>query len=353
MDDVIERFLSLAQRELSADAVRLLAHGEAPPDAANVIVARLRDGRHVVASFAATPKDFEVLSRRLAMLAGTFAEALEAPTSERSRSRPPVGMSLHEELKALALRARAVDVVVIDGDSPVVWGCASVAARPRARNAMLLRDVSDRELSSHDEPSAPAGLHAVPASDDSGPLQESTAPTGVLRIAPAAPAPAPAAAPAPAPAKPVAPPPAESAQTLVSFTRDQPDSHHESAPDHSQDHGHELAHGHDHANGEEEPELTRRAITLVRQLPSLGLLHKGRHLREVSREGSSYLVVSFSGIYLLCLVFEGDFDELRAERAAQESLPRIERLVLALPPLDPDPQLTGGVVALRRPTRRR
>jgi len=42
----------------------------------------------------------------------------------------------------------------------------------------------------------------------------------------------------------------------------------------------------------------------------------------------------------------------RAERAAQESLPRIERLVLALPPLDPDPQPMGGVVALRRPRRR-
>ena len=73
---------------------------------------------------------------------------------------------------------------------------------------------------------------------------------------------------------------------------------------------------------------------------------------EVSREGASYLVLSFSSIYLLCLVFEGDFDELRAERAAQESLPRVERLVAALPPLDPDPQPTGGVVALRGPRRR-
>ena len=328
MDDVFERFLSLAQRELSADDVRLLAHGEAPPDATNVVVARLPDGRHVVASFGSEPKDVDVLSRRLAMLAGTFADALDAPASERAKSRPPVGTSLHEELKALALRARAVDVVVIDGDSPVVWGCASVAARPRARNAMLLRDVSDRELSSQDEPSAPAGLHAVPASDDSGPLQGPTAPTGVLRIAP---------------------PPAESAQALVSFAQDD-DRGHENA---GHENGHELAHGHDHADGEEEPELTRRAISLIRELPSLTLLHKGRHVREVSRDGSSYLALSFSGIYLLCLVFDGDFDELRAESAAQESKARIERLVLALPPLDPDPQPTGGVVALRRPTRRR
>jgi len=328
MDDVYERFLSLAQRELSADDVRLLDAGESPPAATNVVIAKLRDGRHVVASFGTAPTERDVLERRLAMLANTFADALEAePTSERGRSRPPVSMSLHEELKALAHRSRAIDVVVIDGDSPVVWGCASIAARPRARNAMLLRDVSDRELSAHDEPSAPVGgLHAVPASDDSGPLQDPTAPIGNLRMAP---------------------PPAESSQAAVATTRESDDH-----DDHDADFDHELAHGHDYLTDAEEPEPTRRAIALIRALPSLALLHKGKHVREISREGASYLVLSFSSIYLLCLVFEGDFDELRAERAAQESLQRVERLVAALPPLDPDPQPTGGVVALRRPRRR-
>lgn len=314
MDEVSERFLSLAQRELSADDVRLLASGESPPVAANVIVARLEDGRHVVASFGTMPTEPEVLTRRLAILAGTFAEALATP----GKSRMPVVSSLHEELKALALRARAHDVVVIDGDSPVVWGCASIAATPRARNEMLLRDVSTRELTSRDEPSAPGGgLHAVAASDESGPLQDATAPTGNLRMAP---------------------PPAESAPMLTGL-----DVAHESG-----EHEHEAG-AHDE---QEEPEITRRAIALIRALPQLDLLHKGRHVRHVSRDVSSYLVLSFSSIYLLCIVFDGDFDELRAERAAQESLPRIERLVLALPPLDPDPQPMGSVVALRRPRRR-
>jgi hypothetical protein len=306
MDEVSERFLSLAQRELSADHVRLLAPGESPPEAANVVVVRLEDGRHVVASFGETPAEPEVLTRRLAILAGTFAEALATP----SKSRMPVVSSLHEELKALAARARAHDVVVIDGDSPVVWGCASISAKPRARNEMLLRDVSTRELSSRDEPSAPGGgLHAVAASDDSGPLQDATAPTGNLRMAP---------------------PPAESAPMLTGL---------------GQEHLHDQG-AHDE---QEEPEITRQAIGLIRALPQLDLLHKGRHVRHVSRGESSYLVLSFSSIYLLCMVFDGDFDELRAERAAQESLPRIERLVHALPPLDPDPQPMGDVVALRRP----
>jgi hypothetical protein len=101
-----------------------------------------------------------------------------------------------------------------------------------------------------------------------------------------------------------------------------------------------------------EPEATRMTIAALRRLPLLDQLHKGRHLRHVSREGSFYLALSFSGIYILVLVFDGEFDELRAERAAHESLPRIERLVLALPPLDPGPQPMGGVIALRRPRRR-
>lgn len=99
---------------------------------------------------------------------------------------------------------------------------------------------------------------------------------------------------------------------------------------------------------DEEPAETRRAIGAIRRSPALAGLHKGRHLRHVERENDYLLALSFSGIYVLCLVFDGPFDELRAERAAHESLPRIERLVLALPPLDPEPQPMGGVIALRR-----
>lgn len=281
-----ERFVTLAKRELQAGDVRMLAIGEATPEADNVLVSRLSDGRHVVATFPEAPKDREALERRLTMLANTFSDALASPPSERLRARPPVATSLHEELKALAARARAVDVVVIDTDSPVLWGSASAPARPRARNELLLRDVSDRELSAH-------------VDDDSGTLPDLS---GVTRA------------------------PLESA-AFMSDSVDDDDS-------------------------EEDPTV-RRAIAAVRALPALDGLHKGRHLRHVERDGNYFLVMSFSGIYLLCLVFDAEFDELRAERAATESLPRIERLVLALPPLDPDPpQPMGGVVALRGRRRR-
>ncbi|MBX3261793.1 MAG: hypothetical protein KIS78_18040 [Labilithrix sp.] len=301
---VFERFVSLAKRELQADDVRMLALGEATPEADNVLVSRLSDGRHVVASFAEAPKDRDALERRLAMLANTFSEALASPPSERTRIRQPVATSLHEELKALAARARALDVVVIDTDSPVVWGCASVPARPRARNELLLREVSDRELASQ-------------VDDDSGPLQD---------VSPEPPVAVELSGGAKGGQRDSSPVPAESA-AVVSEQGD------DDLP--------------------RESEATRRAIAAVRRLPALDGLHKGRHLRHVEREHDFVLALSFSGIYILCLVFDGEFDELRAERAAADALPRIERLVSALPPLDPDPpQPMGGVVALRSRRRR-
>jgi hypothetical protein len=90
-----------------------------------------------------------------------------------------------------------------------------------------------------------------------------------------------------------------------------------------------------------------RAIEEVRRLPALESLHKGGHLAYVVRE-SDYgcLARSFAAIYVLVLAFDRSFDEIRAERAIRDSLHRIERLVLALPPLDPQP--LGQVMALRR-----
>lgn len=290
---VFDRFVALAKKELAAEDVQILGAGEAPPHASNVVLSRLPDGRHVVASFAEPPKEPEVLSRRLGILAGTFAGALAGSPSERHRARPAVGMSLHEELKALAARARATDVVVVDVDSPVVWGSATVPARPRARNNLVLRELSQRELVSH-----PDG--------ESGPLQDVVAPD-------------------------------------------------ESSPFMGSEIAGAAANGTPEEDGvtDADPEVTRRAIEALRKNPDLAALHKGRHLRHVARDGEYFLALSFSGIYVLCLVFEGDFDELRAERAAQDSLPRVERLVEALPPLDPEPQPMGGVVSLRarRPRR--
>jgi hypothetical protein len=104
--------------------------------------------------------------------------------------------------------------------------------------------------------------------------------------------------------------------------------------------------------GKASADLRERAIGELRGLPQMGALHRGGHLALSLREDTfGYVVRSFAGIYVVCVIFDHAFDEIRAERALRESLPRVERLVLALPPLDPEP-VPAGVVALR-PRRRR
>jgi hypothetical protein len=75
--------------------------------------------------------------------------------------------------------------------------------------------------------------------------------------------------------------------------------------------------------------LLERAIARLRQDRSR------RARRTVSEPGLAYVARSFGGIYLLVLVYEGPFSELKAERATNRSIARIERLVLGLPPRDP------------------
>lgn len=75
----------------------------------------------------------------------------------------------------------------------------------------------------------------------------------------------------------------------------------------------------------------------------------GASRRLVSRGGFGYLARSFANIYWLVLVFDGNFSELAADGALLHALPLIEKLVLALPPVDPvDPG--GKVIRLPRPT---
>lgn len=105
--------------------------------------------------------------------------------------------------------------------------------------------------------------------------------------------------------------------------------------------------------GETPPSATERVVDAVRALPQVASLRRGAHLHHLGREGDvGYLARSFAGIYVLVLLFEGGFDELRAERAVTDSLRRIERLVLALPPFDPSPAPVAGVISLRARRRR-
>jgi hypothetical protein len=271
-DPSMERLIALVQRELKADSVRVLPAGADEAEADNVLFASLPDGRLLAVAFATPPPSKEALVRRLTMLTATFAQSLsEGPRS--SSSRLPVSGSLHQELRALAARARAVDAAVIDAQSPVVWGAGSAERDSGAPPRVALVDVSSARLVEEADLSGDANRDDHPREGTEDPL-----------------------------------PSLERVRAL-----------------------------------------TETAIERVREIPGLGALRRGGHVAETLRGGDFVaLVRSFASIYVLVLVFDAPFDEVRAERAIEDGLPRIERLVLALPPLDPKPAPMAGAISIRR-----
>jgi hypothetical protein len=270
-DPSMDRLIALVRRELKAEGVRVLEAGAEQAEAENVMFAKLPDGRQLAVAFDEAPPSREALVRRLTMLTDTFAQSLT--DGPRSSQRPPVAGSLHQELRALAARARALDAAVIDAQSPVVWGAGSAEQEGAAHERLALMDLSSARL-----------MEALQASSDTGQEDES-----------------------------------EEAEPSLEHVR----------------------------------RLTELAIERVRDLPHLGALRKGGHLAEViGSDEYSALVRSFASIYVLVLNFDASFDEVRAEQAIEDGLPRIERLVLALPPLDPKPAPMAGAISLRRGRRR-
>ena len=78
----------------------------------------------------------------------------------------------------------------------------------------------------------------------------------------------------------------------------------------------------------------------------LGPKHNGGRTVLITDE-LGLVARGFADIYVVIVVFEAEFEELRAERAVANALPRIEQLVVALPPLDPTPERPRKVVSLR------
>lgn len=225
-----------------------LATGALAADPERELRGTTPSGRIVVARFEDPVGDRDVKQRRLDMLVSTFDTVADESSSPKSR--PPAAHLLHDELERVRDRANAVNALVIDANSPILWA----AARPR--------DV-------------------VPESSNAA-----WAPEG------------------------------EAVDAAVA-------------------------------------ERSRAALDTVRGVVDLGALRRGKRVRHVERDRvAPFLAHSFAGFYLLTLVFDDAFDELRAERAILESLVRIEHLVMALPPVDPPPQQGAGVVAFRRPRRR-
>jgi len=283
----LDRFLALVRRELGSEDVQIVGAEDEIPSDPTTLRGVFPDRRGaVVVRFDSEPADRDSKQRRLDMLASTF-DLVAEDEGPSPPSRPSPAVALRTELASLSAHARALNALVIDARSPVVWGAAT---------------------GQFDTPARP-GEAAVDAQNGQGGENGQggqTAPEGQ--------------------AEPEAPLP-------------------------------------------DATTLSRTAIASVRALADVAAMRRGpradaargtpriRRVRHVDRDGEApYLVHSFAGIYLAILVYAVPFDELRAERAILESLPRVERFVLALPPRDPEPPGAGaGVIAMalsRRPRRR-
>jgi hypothetical protein len=281
-----QRFTALVRRELQAAEVELITSGSAGEQSDNVISVELEDGRRVIARFEVAPEQPEAIERRLSVLASTFAQSLRE--EKRVHARVPSSISLRDELAALAARARALDAFVIDAHSPVVWGSGRGYEQPIELLPELREAVRLMRVSRVEL------LEMVREELEARPEQAPDK-TGSVR------------------------PPSSPPGPLAPLSDEAIDA------------------------------LTRRAVETLRALPGLTALKRGRPLQhsEASAE-IGILAHSFASIYLLVLVFDGRFDELRSERSMRDALPRIERLVLALPPHDPEPSPQGNVVRFRR-----
>lgn len=120
----VDRLIAFVRRELGAEDVRVVPLEDELPE--HVVEAEIPGGRRVMAVFDAPIEDREAKTRRLEMLVESFGETLRG--SVASPSRPPPSQTLHEELQSLAERAGAIDALVIDARSPVVWGAAGASS---------------------------------------------------------------------------------------------------------------------------------------------------------------------------------------------------------------------------------
>jgi hypothetical protein len=372
--NTLDELLAIVKRDLEADDVRFV-EDTAPPAAPPAIEHEVPGGRRLVVTFSAPPADAEARARRLAMLISAFRDVLVADGRARAARQAPA-RSLSEELAALVQRASAVEAVVIDAFSPVIWGSAGELSDPASRVAEVTRDMR-------------AGLHEVRTDDLAAAAEYGMVSAQGLRVDPAAMRLVPRAVCARRRLVPVgrsgdrlviamADPrdadaifdvmlvtgldvePVFAGESMASFLRHLDD---EDGDHHAYDEVMAAIPAEDRAAREPlarraketfaRAVLARRAIAAVRALPDIEDLNKGGQLRETMATADfGYVARSFSAIYIVILVFERPFDELLAKRALSHAMPTIERLVAALPPMDPPPN-TVGVAVMRMPRRRR
>jgi hypothetical protein len=284
-DTAVRRFLELVARELGADDSRAELGGR-DPDAPSLIFKNLSGGWRIVAVFDRPPADRQVAQAKLDRLAESFSHTLADLHPPMLASSALPGRRLDDALEGLRARTGAVSVVVVDGNSPVLWGSSEPSREyidvdelsrvGSALNIVRERGVTIDQLTVRDADTLSATLRN----------------RGVDRAI----------------------------EPLLAFlvARDQDESVVR----------HRL--------------LTALAIAAVRNR-----IHRGDHARSVHHEAQyGYIARGLANIYQILVIFAGPFSELHVESAILHALPTIEELLFALPPVDPPPG-KGQVIRLR------
>ena len=295
-----ERLASILERELDAQNVYVASTDE-PAELEPHLTWDLGHNQQLVVIFAKSSVNLQEKQERLTALSESFTDLFADATRAFPRSRPEPKNALQTELNALAGRARASTVLIIDAKSPIIWGASEAPSNPD--DHPIDPQIHQAFVRAKQSGISWPDILAHPPTTDRKSTKPIAEPGRILRLVP----------------------PVDEWADLTETDRDI------LAP---------------------RAEIARQAIAHVRALPILPELHRGEHLHDAVIDDSfAYLVRSFATIYLVILVFPGPFDELGAERALHRSLPTIERLVVSLPPDDTPETRNGAVVALR-PRRR-
>lgn len=284
-DGPLERLVQLVRRELRAKNARIEIGGD-PPDDPATLWRELSGGWRVVATFEEPPGDRSKVLSRLDLLIESFAGVSLGPAAERPPVRVPIRRAVTAALADLAARAGGTDAVVIDVTSPVVWGISDSTHVPAedVEAAIATAQLSERAKALEVDLS---GLLALDAKSLGPRLSELDASDAVI---------------------------ADLGREVRALKARAPER------DEAAWHRHILA---------------CRAIAMARS--TVVDTEHPDHLREsLHTQDFGALVRSFANIYLLVIAFDGRFSELHAEAAMLSALPHIERLILSLPPVDPE-----------------
>jgi hypothetical protein len=284
-DTALRRFLELVTRELSADDARAELGGR-EPTGDGLVFTNLSDGWRIVAVYDTPPKDRAACQAKLERLAMTFTHTL-------ADLHPPVPIGtaalparrLDDALEGLRARTGAIAVVVVDGNTPVLWGSSegpreAVNVDELTRIGAALNVARDRGVT----------IDQLTVRDADA-LLTALRNRGVERVV----------------------------EELLAFlvVRDQ-----------------------------EELVVRHRLLTAL-AIAGVRVRSHRDHARSVHHESQyGYIARGLANIYHIVVIFAGPFSELHVESAILHALPTIEELLFALPPVDPPPS-KGQVIRLR------